>query len=179
MTNLEQSDPMWKIRKSLILLNIVAKYIQFNFGSGKLMAYAIETPLDVQPTDVPAIIELLRQLYGGLSKEPTQMDVHSTIMSCRVAFARHESGIVGMARLVTFERFGTRGAWFEDVVVFQHMRRQGIASALVHKLEEIAAELGVSSLQLLTFKDRPEANGFWQSLGYELRTDRVIRRKML
>jgi GNAT superfamily N-acetyltransferase len=57
----------------------------------------------------------------------------------------------------------------EDVVVSSKFRRFGIGRALMNEIEKTAKQLNCSYIMLITDSDRPEAHGFYLSLGY--RTD--------
>jgi ribosomal protein S18 acetylase RimI-like enzyme len=57
----------------------------------------------------------------------------------------------------------------DELVVDQRHRRMGIGSALLRRMEEIAAEMGCKRLQLDSAHHRLEAHAFYESLGFRNR----------
>lgn len=57
----------------------------------------------------------------------------------------------------------------EDVVVSPEHRRQGVASALLSRLESIARECGCNHVILLTESVRSDALALYQTNGFEAR----------
>lgn len=55
----------------------------------------------------------------------------------------------------------------EDVVIDENHRRKGIGTALMREMESIAAQRDCAYIMLLTDADRPEAQRFYESLGYK------------
>lgn len=99
-----------------------------------------------------------------LAKNPT---------TCLVAEA--DSAIVGV---ILIGNDGRRGYVYHTAVHPDH-RKQGIAKQLVDTaLDELAA-LGIIKVGLVAFARNETGNAFWESQGFEDRTDLVYRSKAL
>ncbi|SRR5258706_7662756 len=57
----------------------------------------------------------------------------------------------------------------EDVVVDQHLRRRGIAEALLRSAIEYAQDVGANGVSLTSNPQREAANKLYQALGFERR----------
>ena len=99
-----------------------------------------------------------------LAKNPT---------TCLVAEA--DSAIVGV---ILIGNDGRRG-YVYHTAVHPDCRKQGIAKQLVDTaLDELAA-LGIIKVGLVAFARNETGNAFWESQGFEDRTDLVYRSKAL
>lgn len=99
-----------------------------------------------------------------LAKNPT---------TCLVAEA--DSAIVGV---ILIGNDGRRG-YVYHTAVHPDYRKQGIAKQLVDTaLDELAA-LGIIKVGLVAFARNETGNAFWESQGFEDRTDLVYRSKAL
>ena len=72
-----------------------------------------------------------------------------------------------------------RRAVIHHMCVHPEYRRQGIARMLLQKAEEALRAEGITKIFGLVFKDNEEANRFWESQGYTLRTNLNYRNKSL
>ena len=73
---------------------------------------------------------------------------------------------------------GRRGI-IHHLCVHPDYRRKGIAARLVSSAEEALQKEGIQKIFGLVFKDNDAANGFWESQGYQLRTNLNYRNKSL
>ena len=73
---------------------------------------------------------------------------------------------------------GRRGI-IHHLCVHPDCRRMGIAGSLVSAAEEALRKEGIQKIFGLVYKDNDEANSFWESQGYTLRTNLNYRNKSL
>ena len=73
---------------------------------------------------------------------------------------------------------GRRGI-IHHLCVHPDYRRKGIAACLVAAAEEALDEEGIHKVFGLVFKDNEDANAFWDSYGYSLRTNLNYRNKSM
>ena len=66
--------------------------------------------------------------------------------------------------LATFD--GRRG-WLYHVATHSEMRRRGVATRLVHTIEERLRALGCPKLNLIVWDDNEDAMRFWEAMGYQ------------
>jgi ribosomal protein S18 acetylase RimI-like enzyme len=72
-----------------------------------------------------------------------------------------------------------RRAIVHHMCVHPDYRRMGIAGLLLQKAEDALRAEGISKVFGLIFKDNDEANAFWETQGYSLRTNLIYRNKSL
>jgi len=80
-----------------------------------------------------------------------------------------------MLTLVTFPLPSGLRARIEDVVVDQHVRGQGVGTALTMAAVDLAQQQGARSIDLTSRASRVEANRLYQQLGFQLRDSNVYR----
>ena len=128
-------------------------------------------------TDVPALIELLVELFAiesdfsadrskqrrGLELLLSQPDDRAVVM-----VARSADRVVGMAsaQLVISTAEGAASAWIEDVVVQRNLRGQGIARLLLRELLAWASLQGATRAQLLADNANQPALDFYRHVGW-------------
>jgi ribosomal protein S18 acetylase RimI-like enzyme len=84
--------------------------------------------------------------------------------------------VVGMLTLAIFGVPTGVRAWIEDVVVDDHSRGAGVASALVQAALDRAHAQGARTVDLTSRPDREAANRLYVRLGFERRQTNVYRR---
>lgn len=73
---------------------------------------------------------------------------------------------------------GRRG-YIYHTAVSPKCRKQGIASKLVTKVEEVMKEIGINKLALVVFDRNEAGNAFWQEQGFTVREDLMYRNKAI
>ena len=73
---------------------------------------------------------------------------------------------------------GRRG-YIYHVAVNDFVRKQGIGTRLVNAAIEVLKEQGINKTVLVAFNKNKLGNSFWESQGFEERTDLVYRNKSL
>ncbi|MBQ6655616.1 MAG: GNAT family N-acetyltransferase [Erysipelotrichaceae bacterium] len=73
---------------------------------------------------------------------------------------------------------GRRGI-IHHLCVHPDYRRMGIAGQLVFRAEAALRKEGIQKVFGLVFRDNDEANDFWESQGYTIRTDHNYRNKSM
>ncbi len=114
---------------------------------GKHMSVMIEP---VQANDLPALFALLEK--SGLPQEGLSDHVSTTLV------AREDQAIVGSAAL---EIYGTT-ALLRSVAVADHLQGQGVGQQLTHAALNLARQLDVTKVYLLT----ETAAGFFPRFGF-------------
>ncbi len=72
-----------------------------------------------------------------------------------------------------------RRAYIYHTAVAVECRGRGIGKAMVEHVYEALRDLGITKAALLVFADNGPGNAFWESLGWEHRTDVLYRNKSL
>jgi ribosomal protein S18 acetylase RimI-like enzyme len=75
-----------------------------------------------------------------------------------------EGGRVVASALAGFD--GRRG-WLYHVATHPEMRRRGVATRMVHAIEQRLREIGCRKLNLIVWEGEEDAMRFWTALGYE------------
>jgi GNAT superfamily N-acetyltransferase len=70
-------------------------------------------------------------------------------------------------QLVISTAMGTPSAWFEDLVIQERFRGQGVGKKLLDKAREWANEKGAKRIQLLADADNSPALKFYQHVGLQ------------
>lgn len=128
-----------------------------------------------QPTDVPVIRQLVREL-ADYEREPdavkaTEADLHAALFgpdpsaSCHVAELDGE--VVGFALWYrTFSTWtGQPGLWLEDLFVRPSARGTGLGRALLVELARTAVDRGWTRFEWWVLDWNEPAQGFYRSLG--------------
>ena len=134
------------------------------------------------PSDLSAIVEMLRADPLGSQRESADAD---DLKPYEVAFAAIESdpnnsilvatttgsvAVVGVLQLTFIPNLTYHGAWraqIEGVRVSEIQRGRGLGEALVREALRRAREHGCRLVQLTTDKRRPDAQRFYERLGFE------------
>jgi GNAT superfamily N-acetyltransferase len=125
--------------------------------------------------DLPAMLEML-QASGAEQGHPEQLAVDLESLRAdgfgpsprfQTLVAEHDGVPAGIA--VYYFNYSTwihrDGLYLEDLFVHRDHRRVGVASALMARLNAIAAERGCGRFQWLVLHDNAPAIRFYESLG--------------
>ncbi len=131
-------------------------------------------------TDVPVIVQLLADDPLGATRERPEeplaqayWDAFDAIAAQRgneVLVAEAAGEVVGCLQVTVIpglSRTGTTRGQIEGVRVGARYRSQGVGEALVRAAVERARELGCRLVQLTTDRARPDAQRFYERLGFE------------
>lgn len=128
------------------------------------------------------IKHLLDQLHAGSSSayDPSLARLQAMLLDANAALvvARDGEKVVGMAILFTLARVDEVSGYVDDVVVDDAYRGQGIATALMKKLVEVARERGHKHLDLTSRPSREAANHLYQKIGFVKRETNPYRLKL-
>jgi GNAT superfamily N-acetyltransferase len=124
---------------------------------GENMSYDIQR---IQKEDQKKISEIVRDYWGG---DP--LIIHGDtfhVNTLEGLKATHEDEILG------FLHYQFRGEECEILTLVSLQENQGIGSALIAAVEDIARENGCHKLSLITTNDNLHALGFYQRRGFQL-----------
>lgn len=140
------------------------------------MAVSVEVAEEVTPALVEAFARLLPQLSRS-SPPPGAGELEALLAApgTSVLVASDGDAIVGTLTLVVFRIPTGVRAWIEDVVVDEAARGKGVGEALTRRALDLAAEVGVTTVDLTSRPSREAANRLYQRLGFERRDTNVYR----
>lgn len=132
------------------------------------------------------LIEAMQRLVPQLSSSsppPSVSELAEIVASpaCHLLVAHEGDGpglegrIVGTMTLVVFRIPTGLRAWIEDVVVDESVRGRGVGEQLNRAALELAAELGVRTVDLTSRPSREAANRLYKRLGFVQRETNVYR----
>ncbi|MEM8922444.1 MAG: GNAT family N-acetyltransferase [Actinomycetota bacterium] len=127
---------------------------------------------------VAAFERLIPQLSS--SSPPPSREYLTRIVNSeasRLLLAIEDGEILGSMTLVVFAIPTGIRAWIEDVVVDGEARGKGVGNALNTEALKIAADMGVTTVDLTSRPSREAANRLYQRLGFEQRSTNVYRYK--
>jgi GNAT superfamily N-acetyltransferase len=133
---------------------------------------------ELDPSDadaIEAIGMLLPQLQGGGIRVDGYEGTLSASTSVIVAEDLEQRRIIGTLTLVIIELLTSRMARFEDVVVDDAARGQGVGRLLVEYGIERARLAGASVLDLVTQPERAAARRLYESAGFVARDIVALR----
>lgn len=127
------------------------------------------------PTDVPVLLELIREL-AAYEREPeavrtTTEQLHEALFGTQPVASAHvaeaDGEVVGLALwYVTFSTWlGRPGLWLEDLYVRPSARGRGLGRDLVRTLAEVCADRGYGRFEWWVLDWNTPAHGFYRSLG--------------
>lgn len=128
-----------------------------------------------RPTDVPAILQLIRDL-AAYEREPdavkaTVGTLHATLFgptpSAEAIVAEDDGVVVGMALYFTnYSTWSGRdGLYLEDLYVVPEARGQGLGKALLARVARIAVSRGCARVEWAVLDWNRPAIDFYRSLG--------------
>jgi len=123
---------------------------------------------DGTPADIDAMYALDLLCFD----KPFRFDLRSmrkyaTHPEAIVLIAESDGEIRGFIVVNPSRRKALHSAYVTTLDVHPHVRRRGIARALVAEAERRAAATGAVSMQLHVFTGNTDAIGFYESVGYE------------
>ena len=123
---------------------------------------------DGTPADIDAMYALDLLCFD----KPFRFDLRSmrkyaTHPEAIVLIAESDGEIRGFIVVNPSRRKALHSAYVTTLDVHPHVRRRGIARALVAEAERRAAATGAVSMQLHVFTGNMDAIGFYESVGYE------------
>lgn len=131
----------------------------------------------VQATDVPSIIQLIKDLaeYEKALDEAqaTEADLHAALFGDRPALfghvAEHEGKVVGFALwFLNYSTWlGQHGIYLEDLYVSPAFRGQGYGTQLLKTLASVCAERGYGRFEWSVLNWNEPAIGLYKRLGAE------------
>jgi ribosomal protein S18 acetylase RimI-like enzyme len=140
------------------------------------MPVSVEVAEEATPALVDAFVRLLPQLSTS-APALTKEDVEELLSAAgtTVFVARDGDDIVGSLTLVVYRVPTGLKACIEDVVVDEAARGKGVGEALTRRALDMAAEVGVTDVDLTSRPSREAANRLYQRLGFERRQTNVYR----
>ena len=125
--------------------------------------------------DIGRICELLGQLWPGVEVDTPEMkrcfERGLRSPNQRYVCAVREERVVGFCSLNVKNNLWQQGllGHVDELVVDEKHRRMGIGSALLRRIEQIAAEMGCRRLELDSAYQRVESHAFYENLGFQNR----------
>lgn len=122
--------------------------------------------------DLPALSRLYEELMGIPTDETRMNDVFEAaeaLGNYHVLGAFHEGKLAGSVMgIVCLDLVGSCKPFMviENVIVSDHIRRQGIGKKLMAEIEKIAVDRGCAYIILVSGEKRKEAHVFYEKLGY-------------
>ena len=132
---------------------------------------------EAQEQDVPAVIELIREL-ADFEGEPHEVEItHEELLkdgfgaqpAFQIFIAEKEAEIVGMAFF--YERYSTwkgRSLHLEDLIVRKQHRNNGVGMALYSKVMHYAVEQGIKRVSWEVLDWNTVAIDFYESTGAKI-----------
>jgi ribosomal protein S18 acetylase RimI-like enzyme len=132
------------------------------------------------PSDIPALVELLAELFS--IEADFKPDTERQVLGLSLLLSNPEQAVIKVARdtskvgkvigmvsaqLVISTAQGTPSAWLEDMVVSPDYRSGGIGRQLLEAVQEWAKSKGATRAQLLVDTENLPAVGYYQHLGWE------------
>jgi GNAT superfamily N-acetyltransferase len=139
-----------------------------------------------EPPDVPAIVELVREL-ATYERAPEQVELTEERLTAAL-FCEHPAAfchvaevdgeLVGLALwFVNFSTWlGVHGIYLEDLFVRPSHRRAGVGRALLETLAGVAVERGYGRLEWAVLDWNESAIAFYQTLGAVAQDEWTVHR---
>jgi len=133
---------------------------------------------------IERVLQDSNELFEAIKRLVPQLDTHKSIPSRQeltllinseastlwIARYPDEGGeIAGILTIAIYRVPTGLRSIVEDVVVDQHLRRRGIAEALLRSAIEYAQDVGANGVSLTSNPQREAANKLYQALGFERR----------
>lgn len=141
-----------------------------------------------KPDDTTALVGLLEEMdrfYGSTKFEPPDLrarQIMETLFTDPPAayalVARRDGHLVGVATYsFLWPAVGlTRSLFLKELYVARHVRRSGLGKLLMSTLFEVAVKTGCSRVEWMTDKDNPDAQAFYDGLGFPRYPSKVFFR---
>ena len=124
-------------------------------------------------TDIPQLAQLYKLFWNEESNTEKMYATFDRIQlnhaySLLGYFSNDNMLIGSVMGVICYELYGECNPFMvlENMVVDVHMRKKGVAKALLSELEKRAADAGCSQIILVTEKARSDACGFYESMGF-------------
>jgi GNAT superfamily N-acetyltransferase len=138
--------------------------------------------------DAPAIAELLDEIdrfYGATDIDPVgrrAAQIEAALFRDQpvayVLLARDSDKVVGMAAYsFLWPAAGvTQSLYLKELYVTARHRRRGVGRLLIDKLRQTASESGCSRIEWTTDEDNPDAQRFYEKLGFHPHRGKILFR---
>lgn len=122
------------------------------------------------PADIPAMLELWRAAPGvslgaGDNEISLAVLIERNPSTCLVL--KYQDSIIG----TVLGGFDGRRGYIYHLVVHKDFRRQGYGKKLLQEAVKQLEALGADKINLFVLKSNPEAEGFYEKLGWIKRSD--------
>lgn len=120
--------------------------------------------------DYAAVIDLMRSTPGISLREADSRESTAKYLARNPGLSFVAEIGNALCACVMCGHDGRRG-YLQHLVVLPQYRRQGLANALVERCTSSLEELGILKCHLDVFKTNESAANYWQSQGWQLRSD--------
>ncbi len=136
----------------------------------------IERISQVDENTVEIFKRLMPQLTGK-DEYPSLEELQRVIQSDErfLFFATEGEEVIGTLTLVFYQLPSGLKAWIEDVIVDEHARGKGVATALLKHALQVARDKGALKADLTSMPWRIAANRLYQKMGFEKRESNMYR----
>lgn len=136
----------------------------------------IERITQVDEGTVEVFKRLMPQLTGK-DEHPSLEELQRVIQSNErfLFFASKNGEVIGTLTLVFYQLPSGLKAWIEDVIVDEHARGKGVATALLRHALQVARDRGSLKADLTSMPWRKAANRLYQKMGFEKRESNMYR----
>ena len=136
----------------------------------------IELFTQVDESTVDVFKRLMPQLTGK-DEYPSLEELQRVIQSDErfLFFATENGEVIGTLTLVFYQLPSGLKAWIEDVIVDEHARGKGVATALLKHALQVARDKGSLKADLTSMPWRTAANRLYQKMGFKKRESNMYR----
>ena len=136
----------------------------------------IERITQVDESTVDVFKRLMPQLTGK-DEYPSLEELQRVIQSDErfLFFATEKGEVIGTLTLVFYQLPSGLKAWIEDVIVDEHARGKGVATALLKHALQVARDKGSLKADLTSMPWRTAANRLYQKMGFKKRESNMYR----
>lgn len=130
---------------------------------------------DAAPRDFERTIELFQQLWPGKTLDRKRLyTVYHQILSSdvyRMVCAEEAGRVIGFCATAILPNFWQEGPilYITTMIIDEKHRAQGIGTALIREIEDIARTRGCKRIELESAFHRIDAHAFYEKMGFEKR----------
>lgn len=131
-------------------------------------------------SDLPEFNQLYKECFGEFSEDLSSMEINFNklvkLPEYHLLAARKDNLLVGYTMVVVIREFAGNGDPFMtvwSVCVKPSYRRQGVATDLFTRVEQIAKDSHCEFITFISGKSRTGAHSFYESLGYDMQRDKA------